>query len=594
MALRMVDSWTRRRIVVSAACSTVLALLESLAFALLYTYMNAISHAGSVRTGRTAWFSNTVGGVTGTTRLGLLVVFVMVVKSCLAAGLAWWQAGVQSQSEARLTSKVFAGYLRQPYVQHLDEHSAVRMRNLLLGAGVVSTQLIGAAISVFTDLAVLTAILVTLLSVEPVASAALLLYLLALMGFYTLTLAPTIQRLAHRDNQNGQAVAYLASEALTGIKMVQVFNVAETVRDVFQASQRSMAASRQRLIGLQRFGQYYFEIALVLGLTVAAVVLTRRDSPAATFTVLAVLVAAALRVLPSVNRILGSFNSIRGSHSYIQPLQRALVAMPPDAGAVSTTKVKIELSDRLTLDRVSFRYRGAAQDAVNEMTLEIRAGQSLGIVGLSGAGKTTLVDVILGLLTPSTGFVSVDGVRLTSNLMADWRAIIGYVPQEAFLIDGTIYDNIVFHRKVPDARARVAEAVRVAQLADFISQLPNGLDTHIGERGAKLSGGQRQRVAIARAVLTNPRLLVFDEATSSLDGVTEQALTETMARLRGRLTMVIVAHRLSTVRQCDRIAFLDKGRLADIGTFSQLGSHNSSFAALVKAGVLSADRDSSS
>ena len=218
------------------------------------------------------------------------------------------------------------------------------------------------------------------------------------------------------------------------------------------------------------------------------------------------------------------------------------------------------------------------------MTLDIRHGQSVALVGTSGAGKSTLVDLLLGLHDPTGGTVTAGGVDIRDNLPA-WQRQLAVVPQDVVLLDASLATNIAFELDVDPIR--LDDVVRRAQLADLIASLPEGLDTQVGERGARLSGGQRQRLGIARALYRQPSVLFLDEATSALDNETERRLTDTIRELQGTMTIVIVAHRLSTVRHCDQLIFMSDGAVASVGTFDQVAATNSEFAHLVDLGSLS-------
>ena len=233
----------------------------------------------------------------------------------------------------------------------------------------------------------------------------------------------------------------------------------------------------------------------------------------------------------------------------------------------------VEFNESLVCEQVSFTYELAGRPALQTVNLRIRRGESIGIVGATGSGKSTLVDVLLGLLRPSSGRVLVDGVDLVGRERA-WQRLIGYVPQDPYLLDDSLRRNIAFG--IPDAlidEQRLARACALAQLDDFLRQLPAGVETTAGEDGVRLSGGQRQRVAIARALYHDPAVLVFDEATAALDNQTEREVTRAIAELQGGRTVIVIAHRLTTVASCDRLFFLQDGRIAAVGRYDELLRH---------------------
>jgi ABC-type multidrug transport system fused ATPase/permease subunit len=274
--------------------------------------------------------------------------------------------------------------------------------------------------------------------------------------------------------------------------------------------------------------------------------------------------AAAFRLTPSVNRVLGALQSLRFGLPVIDLLHAELqlhAPEPPVAHGPSTPFV-----DALSLSRVTYSYEGANEPVLVDVTLTIRRGELVGFIGPSGAGKSTLVDIVLGLLSPDSGVVRADGTDIQENLRS-WQDRIGYVPQTIFLTDDTLRRNVAFGLRddqIDDDA--VARAIRAAQLQTFVAGLPHGVRTVVGERGVRLSGGQRQRIGIARALYHDPAVLVLDEATSSLDTGTEHGVMDAVAALHGDKTILIVAHRLSTVERCDRIYRLERGRLVEEGT----------------------------
>jgi ABC-type multidrug transport system fused ATPase/permease subunit len=243
------------------------------------------------------------------------------------------------------------------------------------------------------------------------------------------------------------------------------------------------------------------------------------------------------------------------------------------------------LREKLELAGVTYTYDGAARRAMDNISLTVRARTTIGLVGATGSGKTTAVDMILGLLWPSEGRLRVDGIDITADNVAAWRRTLGYVPQQIFLADDTIAANIAFGIPLELVdRAAVEQAARVANLHDFVTrELPQGYDTQVGERGVRLSGGQRQRIGIARALYHDPEVLIMDEATSALDNLTERAVMEAVQNLGSRKTIVLIAHRLTTVRNCDCIFLLNQGRVTASGTFAELVERDAHFRAMAEA-----------
>jgi ABC-type multidrug transport system fused ATPase/permease subunit len=284
--------------------------------------------------------------------------------------------------------------------------------------------------------------------------------------------------------------------------------------------------------------------------------------------VLGLFAAAAFRLLPSVNRLVTGMQGVRFTAAVVDSLYADLMLPRPHASERSV--VPLSFSDELVIDALSYRYPLASSNAVDGVSLRIPHGSSIGLIGGSGAGKSTLVDVILGLLTPTSGRVLVDGIDIQSNIRG-WQSIIGYVPQTIFLADDTLRRNVAFglpEELIDDDAVR--RALRAAQLESFVAELPEGWNTGVGERGVRLSGGQRQRIGIARALYHDPQVLVLDEATSALDTETEAGVMADVEALHGAKTLIIVAHRLSTVRNCDVLYRFERGRMAQAGSFAEV------------------------
>jgi ABC-type multidrug transport system fused ATPase/permease subunit len=327
---------------------------------------------------------------------------------------------------------------------------------------------------------------------------------------------------------------------------------------------------------------------MITGVALVIAFATLSGSATTVLVSVGVLLAGGLRLVPALNTLLISVNSVRSNEPAVEIVESELTRLGgyeelPDALAEPSRFVP---SGSFVVDDVVFRYPTRADDALLGISVEAKFGEALGVVGSTGSGKSTFVDLLLGLLDPASGSISIDGKPLSENLQA-WRAQIGFVPQDIFLVDDTLAANITFGEAgevISDEQ--VMEAVRLAHLEDVVAELPEGLSTMLGERGVRLSGGQRQRVGLARALYRQPAVLILDEATSALDNETERKISDALRSLHGQLTTVVIAHRLSTVRSCDRILYLDDGKISGIGTFEELDRTNEGFARLVELGSL--------
>jgi ABC-type multidrug transport system fused ATPase/permease subunit len=361
-------------------------------------------------------------------------------------------------------------------------------------------------------------------------------------------------------------------ESLSSVKVTKVLGREDYFLDTFASYTNGyVEANRFRQI-VTETPRLILEVTAILGLLGVAAVLTVIGKSPVTITVtLALLSLALVRTIPSVNRITSALATLRYGHYALEAISKDLRELEVgDATAAMPAVRPLVLRDAIRLDSVSYTYPGAERASLSDISICIQRGTSVAIIGPTGAGKTTLVDLLLGLLTPTAGRILIDNSEL-SLAVSSWQRSIGYVPQDIYLTDDTIRRNIALGIREADIDVSAVErAVAAAQLDTFIASLPSGLETVVGERGVRLSGGQRQRIGIARALYHDPSVLIFDEATSSLDSETEELVIEAVDALRGNRTIIVIAHRLSTIRNCDHAFALRDGALSASGSVADL------------------------
>jgi ABC-type multidrug transport system fused ATPase/permease subunit len=490
--------------------------------------------------------------------LGLVAVYF--VKNAFQAYLAWNQTRLAFHVQARLSQRLFAVYLRQPYTFHLQRNSAELIRNVMTETSMFAHAIVN-ALNIATEALALLGISALLLFVEPVGTliAALVLGISA-WAFHRLMRMRLVRWGETRQFHDGLRMQHLR-QGLGGAKDVKLLGREATFLDAFQTHNMRSAQVSQYQAMSQMLPRLWLELLAVAGLaTLVIAMLAQGREMAAVMPTLGLFAAAAFRLMPSVNRVLNSLQVLRYCMPVVDVLHDELKlapsSLPTPSGAIAG------LASDIRLDGVCYTYPTSAAPALDGVSLAVRRGESVGFVGPSGSGKSTLIDVVLGLLTPQKGQVLVDGADIQSDLRA-WQDQIGYVPQSIYLTDDTLRRNVAFglpDDAIDEAAAR--RAIRAAQLEEFVAGLPQGLDTLVGERGVRLSGGQRQRIGIARALYHDPAVLVLDEATSALDTATESGVMEAVTALHGSKTVLIVAHRLSTVAHCDRLYRLEQGRAA--------------------------------
>jgi ABC-type multidrug transport system fused ATPase/permease subunit len=493
----------------------------------------------------------------------LVLIGVTALKALFLAFLAWRQVLLVFGLQIHLSQRLFAGYLGQPYTFHLQRNSAQLLRNTIGQVGEIG-KVIQQGLMLMTEVLVLAGISTLLLMVEPFGAILVVSILgLAGWGFNRLTHARILLWGIARQHHEGLRIQHL-QEGLGGAKDVKLLGREDDFLAQYEIHNIGSARVGQRQDTLQALPRLWLELLAVTGLATLVLTMIWRGKPLeALLPGLGLFAAAAFRIMPSVNRVLNAIQSVRFSLPVIDTIYDEFQLL--DATPIPRRGEPLPFEMALVLDQVSFRYPAAQTQALTDVSLLIPRRACVGFIGGSGAGKTTLVDVLLGLLEPSSGAVRVDGTDIQSNLRG-WQDQIGYVPQFVFLTDDTMRRNVAFglpHENIDDQA--VWRAIRAAQLEEFVKELPHGLDTLVGERGVRLSGGQRQRIGIARALYHDPPVLVLDEATSSLDGATEQGVMDAVRALQGDKTLLIVAHRLSTVRYCDHLFRFDKGRIVDEG-----------------------------
>lgn len=494
----------------------------------------------------------------------LLLVLTYAFKALYLAIMAWRQARFVFSVQLSVSRRLFEGYLRQPYTFHLQRNSAQLIRNVVNETSQFSHVVTIPTLILLSEGLVLLAICGLLLAIEPVGAIVVTATIgLAGLLFYRLTASRLLRWGESRQHHEGMRIQHL-QQGLGGVKDVKLLGREALFLSRFVTHDSAVARVAERYLTLQQLPRLWLELLGVVGLAALILVMLQRDHEISNLApVLGLFAAAAFRLMPSVTKVLTAIQNLRYAQPVIETLSSELDALTGHADVSPGAEVSLRHS--LRLDAVTYRYPEAPRAALEHVSLEIKPGSSVGIIGGSGAGKSTLIDVLLGLLTPAEGRVLVDGEDIKDNLRG-WQNQIGYVPQNIYLTDDTLRGNVAFGvapEQIDDAA--VWRALRAAQLEDFVKQLPGGLETPVGERGVRLSGGQRQRIGIARALYHDPAILVLDEATSSLDTATERGVMEAVTALRGTKTVVIVAHRLTTVEACDIVVRLAHGSVAQVG-----------------------------
>ena len=503
-----------------------------------------------------------------------------VVRAVIVLGQRYFEERTIQTTGVDLSARLLQRYLRLPYSFHLRRNSSELIRNANDSVGEVLGSILAPGVRILSNGMVALTLIILLLATAPLATGLAFLLIAPVVLVTMRVVQPRLKRQG-LISQRAAARSYQAlQQSLHGYRDITVLGRQEYFLEVFRSARLTIAGTRYRRAILSSFPRVAIEAAVIVFIAAFITVTTALgDGAERSLPILGLFAYAALRIMPAINGIVSSLNAMRFGRAALDHVQTDLAApLPSSLGSAERLPFRAELR----IEQVNFQYDGTDAPTLHDIDLVIPRGTSVGIVGATGAGKSTLVDLLVGLAVPTTGCVTVDEQDLTGREAA-WQRNIGLVSQQVFLLDDTLRANIALGVDASEVdENRVQEAVHLAQLEEFVASLPAGLDTMVGERGVRVSGGQRQRVAIARALYPEPSVLVFDEGTAALDNLTEAALIDALARLRRTHTIITVAHRLSTVQDFDRIVFMRDGRIEDVGRFAELGARNEHFRRLAR------------
>lgn len=513
--------------------------------------------------------------------LGGIVFFIMTTSIFFKAWTIYKLERYTAHCNHTVSKELVECYVRQPYSWFLNRHSADIGKAVLSEVNAVNAGVLLPLMNVIAYGAVTISILALLLFVDS-ALAALVGICLCSIYIVVYIFLRNFLSYSGEDRVLANAERFkIVQEGFSGIKDIKIFGLEEILLSRFDNPSLRFAkhTAMQHIIG--KIPRFFMEILAFGGILLLVLYLMATYGAfEEILPLLALYTVAAYRIMPSLQQVYAQLTTIRFSVPALNLLSDDLLNLRRSFSKTPSqfSGAALGLKHDLVMEEITFCYQGQEIPAVQGVNIKIKAMSRVGFVGSTGSGKTTTIDLILGLLSPQSGHIIVDGVNIDSQNIRLWQKTIGYVPQQIYLSDDTIAANIAFGLKESEIDyAAVERAAKTAKLDGFVKDLPEGYKTKVGEQGVRLSGGQRQRIGIARALYYDPAVLVFDEATSALDNVTERAVMDALDGLDNGKTIIMIAHRLSTLKNCDSIYVLDQGKVVDEGTYSELSDRNVSF-----------------
>ena len=515
--------------------------------------------------------------------LGIFVFLVLVASSAFKAFTVYAQTRFTMMREFTIARRLVEKYLHQPYSWYLHKHSSDLGKNVLNEVSQVIQGSLIPAILLISQSAVAFTIIVFLILIDVKLAFFISLILGISYGLAIYFINSYLSKIGKLKYDANKQRFNIVNEAFSSIKEIKVSSLEKIYLDKFEPAAENYAKYQWSVSVISQMPRFVLE-ALAFGgmILVALFLMSTKEGLSSALPIMTMYAFAGYRLIPAVQQIYGSMASLKFTNQSLEALYNDITSLHLNKNVESSEMINFE--KKITLMNIFYSYPNSNKNALDNISYTIRSKTTIGIVGTTGSGKTTFVDLILGLLEPEKGILKIDEIEITRKNIKSWQKNIGYVPQQIYLSDDTIASNIAFGENPRDINMEaIKRAAIVANLYDFIqNELPEKFETKVGERGVRLSGGQRQRIGIARALYHNPKLLILDEATSALDNLTELAVMDAVHNLNKEITIIIIAHRLSTIKDCDEIILIDSGKIVDIGKYNDLKNNSSFFKQLAK------------
>ena len=577
------DNRTRIQIILIFGIMILSAVLETAGVGLVLPFLKLLLDPTAFETDRRLHILYSFFGSKNSTDFIILIcvciVLFYLIKNIILLGLNYLQLRFMFSKRSSLGKKVFHSYLQLPYSFHLQHNTAELQRNIAFEVPKVFS-FVQAGLKFCSEGSILICVIALLFWVNPTMIAFGVAIFGSISGVFFLFFRNHIKMLAKKVLDSQLAVGKAFLEGIGAIKEVKISGKEAFFPDRYYKSMMINARANWQNSTLGQTPRFLLEVAAVASFM--ATVIIFRDANSGLdqnlLPTLGVFAVGVLRIIPAFSQLVTQANILNFTAVGVDVVYAALRELEEENGRYKEVKNgTINFEKEIYIQNISYSFQKSEKEVLKDVSLTIPIGHSIGFVGPSGAGKSTLVNVIMGMLRAQRGNVLVDGNDIFDDIGC-WHKIIGYIPQSIYLLDANIRENVAFGLEKKDIDdSRVQEAVEVAQFTEVVNQLPEGLETLVGENGVRLSGGQRQRLGIARALYHQPKILVLDEATSALDNETEKEVSRAIDRLSGYKTLIIIAHRLSTVKKCNCIYFMKNGMVVDSGSFEELISKNTEF-----------------
>jgi HlyD family secretion protein len=504
--------------------------------------------------------------------LGLFLVLVLFISATLSVTTIWRVSVFASRWGTEFGDRLYKNYLNENWLYHTKHNSSFLIKKISIESPRVTDKLLVQLLLMNARFILISIITIGLLIFNPlVTTLGFLLFSLSYLILYKSISKRLVlnSRITTIENTNRFKVV---TEGLNGILDVIIFNKKFEFFDRFRLRGIPYYKAHGANVALTMIPKFFMEFIIFGGFTILIIIMLLKgnfnlDQFLPTISVYAVV---AIKFLPAFQQIYNGLTQIRGNIAAWEEVKQDISKNDDLINFISSDERRMPFNNEICIDSISFKYADDSRKMINNLSLNIKVNSTIGIIGPSGSGKSTLANIIAGLITPLSGSISVDNVKIDKTNLISWQRNIGYVSQDVFLTDETIAENIAFGVISKNINVeKVKLALKQANLDSFIDELPNGIDTVVGEKGVQLSGGQRQRISIARTLYSNPDIIIFDEATSSLDGENEKQILKTIENIKVKLT-IIIAHRLNTIKSCDNVILLDNGEIIDQGDFNSI------------------------